>query len=73
MRLFRRTTKQPEILAAVGKPELDEIVAQQLTMDDMIIVVVGDKQVVLPGLEELGYEIIELDEGGHEVVELTGE
>lgn len=65
--------KQREILAAVGKPELDEIAAQQLTMDDMIIVVVGDKQVVLPGLEELGYEIIELDEEGHEIVELTSE
>ena len=65
--------KQREILAAVGKSELDEIAVQQLTMDDMIIVVVGDKQVVLPGLEELGYEIIELDEEGHEIVELTSE
>ena len=39
-------------------------------MDDMIIVVVGDKQVILPELEELGYDIIELDEAGDEVSRL---
>ena len=36
-------------------------------MDDMIIVVVGDKQTVLPSLEELGYEIVELDESGNPI------
>jgi len=36
-------------------------------MDSMIIVVVGDKEVILPGLQELGYEIVELDASGAEV------
>jgi len=62
--------EQKEILAAIGREELSHLATQQLTMDDMIIVVVGDKQVILPELEELGYEIIELDEAGDEVSRL---
>ena len=33
-------------------------------MDDMIIVVVGDKATVMPQLESLGYEIVEVDATG---------
>ena len=62
--------EQKEILAAIGREELSQLATEQLTMDDMIIVVVGDKQVILPELEELGYEIIELDEAGDEVSRL---
>jgi zinc protease len=58
---------QKNILAEVGKNELDEVAGKQLSMDDMIIVVVGDKQAILPSLKELGYEIIELDEAGNEI------
>ncbi|NIA27360.1 MAG: hypothetical protein GWP02_04825 [Desulfobulbaceae bacterium] len=58
---------QKTILAEIGKNELDAIASKQLVMEDMIIVVVGDKQVILPQLEELGYDIIELDEAGDEV------
>ena len=36
-------------------------------MDEMIIVVVGDKQAILPELKELGYDIVELDEDGNPV------
>jgi zinc protease len=59
--------KQNEILDAIGLEELSQVAAEQLSMDDMIIVVVGDKQTILPSLEELGYEIIELDEAGNEI------
>ena len=59
--------KQNEILDAIGLEELNQVAAEQLSMDDMIIVVVGDKQTILPSLEELGYEIIELDEAGNEI------
>ena len=59
--------KQKEILDGVGGVELGEIVSEHLTMDDMIIVVVGDKQTILPELEELGYEIVEMDANGNEV------
>jgi zinc protease len=57
--------QQSAILDAIGKSELDEFARKYLVVDDMIIVVVGDKQVILPGLESLGYEIIELDDSGN--------
>lgn len=62
--------EQSEILAAIGREELSELAAEQLTMDDMIIVVVGDKKTILPSLEALGYDIIELDEAGDEIARL---
>jgi zinc protease len=58
---------QNEILAAIGQDELNQLAAKHLNMDEMIIVVVGDKQVILPQLEKLGYEIVELDAAGNEV------
>jgi len=58
---------QNDILAAIGQEEISNLAARHLVMDDMIIVVVGDKAVILPQLEELGYEIIELDASGNEV------
>ena len=33
----------------------------------MIVVVVGDKAEILPGLEELGYNIVDLDEDGNQL------
>jgi zinc protease len=57
--------EQNEILAAIGKDELDALAKKHLVMEDMIIVVVGDKTTILPSLEELGYEIVELDADGN--------
>jgi zinc protease len=57
--------EQNEILESIGKDELDALARKHLKMDDMIIVVVGDKASILPDLEGLGYEIIELDEDGN--------
>ena len=58
---------QNEILAAIGQEEIGELASTHLVMEDMIIVVVGDKAVILPQLEELGYEIVELDASGNQV------
>lgn len=55
---------QKEILAAIGQEEINQLAAEHLDMDEMIIVVVGDKAQILPQLEGLGYEIVELDETG---------
>lgn len=57
--------EQNEILESIGKDELDALAKKHLNMEDMIIVVVGDKASILPGLEGLGYEIVELDENGN--------
>jgi len=56
---------QNQILAAIGEEELNQLATEHLSMDDMIIVVVGDKAVILPQLEDLGYEIVELDANGN--------
>jgi len=63
---------QNEILAGIGQGELDQLASKHLTMDEMIIVVVGDKRVILPDLEKLGYEIVELDANGNEKIAVTG-
>ncbi|MGV6801241.1 MAG: M16 family metallopeptidase [bacterium] len=59
--------EQQEILATISKEEIDALAAQHLQRDEMITVVVGDKDQILPGLQELGHVIIELDESGHRV------
>jgi len=58
---------QNDILNTIGEDELDSLASQHLNIDDMIIVVVGDKATILPGLKELGYEIVELDAEGREI------
>ena len=58
---------QNNILAGIGERELSDLATKHLTMDEMIIVVVGDKTVIMPQLEELGYEIVELDASGNPI------
>ena len=60
---------QNEILATIPAEELNGIAAKHLTMDDMAIVVVGDRNVVQPELETLGYEIVHLDADGNPLAE----
>lgn len=55
---------QSDILASIGVDEINELAKKLLQIDDMVIVVVGDKQVILPGLLTLGYEILEMDANG---------
>lgn len=61
--------EQNEILAAIGQKELSQLANKHLNMADMIIVVVGDKAAILPELEKLGYDIVELDADGTAVVQ----
>lgn len=56
---------QNAILAAIGKDEINALASKLLKLDDMVIVVVGDKKVILPDLQELGYEIVEMDADGN--------
>ncbi len=58
-------TKQNEILKGITKTEIDALAKKQLPIGAMYIVVVGDKALVKPGLEKLGYEIVELDAKGN--------
>ncbi|NVJ65261.1 MAG: insulinase family protein, partial [Gammaproteobacteria bacterium] len=53
--------EQNDILEDIELYELNELASKHLVRDDMIVVVVGDKKSILPGLEKLGYQVIELD------------
>jgi zinc protease len=60
--------KRNEILRTITTEELSGLAKKQLPADKMHILVVGDKKKVKPGLEKLGYEVVELDKEGKPVV-----
>lgn len=59
--------QQNNIVKTITKSELDALAKKWLNADKMNILVVGDKEKILPGLEKLGYEIIQLDVDGNPV------
>jgi zinc protease len=59
--------QQSEIRKNITKNEMDTIIRKNLNTDKMNIVLVGDKKAILPGLQKLGYEIVELDADGNPV------
>ena len=59
--------QQSAILKNITKAEINAIAQKRLPVNNMIITVVGDKALVKPGLERLGYEVVELDKEGNPV------
>lgn len=59
--------QQNKILAGVSKKELDALAAKWIHPDRINILLVGDKARILPGLQKLGYDIVELDTDGKPV------
>ena len=57
--------KQNKILSAMTRAEINALAKKWLVADKMNILLVGDKVKILPGLQKLGYEIIELDVDGN--------
>ena len=57
--------QQSTILKNITKAEINAIARKRLPINNMIITVVGDKALVKPGLERLGYEVVELDKEGN--------
>ncbi len=57
--------EQSKILNNITKEELSALAKRLLNVDKMNILLVGDKAKILPGLQKLGYEIIELDADGN--------
>jgi zinc protease len=53
--------EQNKILQGITKPELDALATKYLDINKMVILVVGDKDRILPGLQKLGYDIIEVN------------
>ena len=64
--------KQTEILNKITAKELSELARKNLPVENMHIVVVGDKKTVLPKLKELQYEVVELDMDGNPVDNTAG-
>jgi zinc protease len=56
--------QQNRILKGLSKDEINQIAKKWLTLDNMNILLVGDKDKVLPGLKKFDYEIVELDSDG---------
>jgi len=57
--------EQSKIRNSISKSEIDALAKRYLDLNRMAIVVVGDKQSILPGLQKLGYPIVELDADGN--------
>lgn len=56
--------KQNDILQNITKSEINALAAKHLPVDKMNIVIVGDKASIKPGLEKLGYDVVEVDSDG---------
>ena len=56
--------EQSDILEKMTKAEMNTIAAKHLNIDDMIIVVVGDKAKIMDSIVELGYPVVEIDADG---------
>jgi len=56
--------EQNKILSTITPVQINQLADKYLDTDKMIILVVGDKARILPGLQKLGYPIVELDADG---------
>jgi zinc protease len=56
---------QNKILASLSKKEADALAKKWINPDKMNILLVGDKVKILPSLQKLGYDIVELDIDGN--------
>ncbi|MDX5418164.1 MAG: insulinase family protein, partial [Hymenobacteraceae bacterium] len=58
---------QTDILNNITKKDIDALANKNLPVNNMHIVVVGDKKTVLPKLQALNYEVVELDTDGNPI------
>ena len=56
--------EQTEIINNISKEEINALADKTLQVDNMNIIVVGDKASNIDALNELGYEIVEVNEKG---------
>ncbi|MGY8790465.1 MAG: hypothetical protein ACKVKR_09350, partial [Pseudomonadales bacterium] len=57
--------RQQDVLSSLNTERIQELAQQHLLVEQMKILVVGDKAVIGESLAELGYPIIEMDEEGN--------
>jgi len=56
--------RQSEIINSISQEEINALARERLPFERMVILVVGDRQLVSDSLVELGYPIVELDTTG---------
>ncbi len=59
--------EQKKIIDTINKKDIDIFTKKYLDTEKMNILIVGDKESIMPGLERIGYEIVELDVEGKPV------
>ncbi|MEP6749581.1 MAG: pitrilysin family protein [Bacteroidota bacterium] len=64
--------RQNKILKNITKEEIDVLAKKWIKPGKINIVLVGDKIKILPGLQKLGYEIVEMDSDGKTIVQKKG-
>jgi zinc protease len=57
--------KQGEVIKTITKEEIDALAKKNLPYNNMVILIVGDKESNFEKLSKLGYEMIELDVNGN--------
>lgn len=57
--------EQNKILQTIPTAEINALAARYMKPEQMVILVVGDKEKILPGLQTLGLTIVELDTDGN--------
>ncbi len=57
--------EQVDILQGMSKADIDALAAKHLNLDEMIMVVVGDKAKYMDEVKALGYPVVELDANGN--------
>jgi zinc protease len=57
--------QQNKLLSSITTLEINTLAGEYLNPEHMGILVVGDKERILPGLQTLGLKIVELDADGH--------
>ncbi len=61
--------EQKRILNEMTAEEVNALAEKYLDIDEMVIIIMGDKATILPSLIELGYQIDELDAEGNLIAE----
>ena len=61
--------RQTKILNSFTVTDANALIKKYIDFNKMNIVLAGDKQRILPGLQRLGYDIVELDVDGNVVTQ----
>ena len=58
------TEKQSKMVQEITAADINKLAKKYVKPEKMNIIVVGDKKTIMPGLQKLGYKIVELDANG---------